>query len=839
MKRMLINANQDEWRIAITDGQNLLDLDIEFRGQEQTTANIYLGRVTRIEPSLEAAFVEYGGNRHGFLPIKEVAPEYYPQGTFDRNLEIKTVLQEGQQIVVQVEKEERGNKGAALTSYITLAGCYLVLMPNNPEAGGISRRIEGEEREELRSVLDSLQIPEGMGVIIRTAGVGKNIEELQWDLTSLVNVWKAIKESSEKGGKAPFLIHQESDAIIRAVRDHLRSDVNEIFVDTQEAYNRLSTYLTRVRPEFSNKIKLHQDKVPLFSFYQIESQTETVFQRKVRLPSGGEIVIDQTEALVAIDINSSRSTKGGDIEETALNTNLEAADEIARQLRLRDFGGLIIIDFIDMLPIRNKRAVEKQLRDALMHDRARVQVGAISRFGILEMSRQRLRTSLHESRQLICPRCHGQGTIRGVLSLTASLIRLLEENSAKESTAQVRLEVPVDVSTYLLNEKRHTIIDIEKRHNISIVIIGSPYLHTPDYKIKALTVHEYATQVGEKSSYELVSEPEAENIIESKAEEKPGRGRKDEPRVKSAELPSEPAPKAKGTAKNSSSQSSLIVRIFKHLLGSETPAPAKTSATEKHRKTTEEMPARPARATHSQQSSDRYQDRNTRGRYRRTNTNGSPNSGSSSPRSRSSQDESIDNKNVEDRNIGNESENTSIVGVGHSSSRPPRNPRQRSERTERPERTERSERPERANNHRSRNADENASPSEREKGPRRPYARNNRERNFDGEPKKEYPIVPPIDMNTPTAHNVSEVKEITQPVNMHISIQDRPVEISAPIVTPVTPVIAAEKKVEERKKPAFRAPPPPPVSSSLLDGDAPLMQVETAKKDRSEKKDGE
>lgn len=769
MNRMLINASQDEWRIALTEGSHLLDLDIEFKGQEQTTANIYKGKVSRIEPSLEAAFVDYGGNRHGFLPIKEIAPEYYPNGIFDRSLEIKNILQEGQQIIVQVEKEERGNKGAALTTYITLAGCYLVLMPNNPEAGGISRRIEGEEREELRSVLDALQLPAGMGVIIRTAGVGKSIEELQWDLTSLLNVWNAIKDSSDKGGKAPFLIHQESDAIIRAVRDYLRLEVEEIIVDSQEAFSRLHTYIERVRPEYVNKIKLHQDKVPLFSFYQIESQTETVFQRRVRLPSGGEIVIDQTEALVSIDINSSRSTKGGDIEETALNTNLEAADEIARQLRLRDFGGLVIIDFIDMVPMRNKRAVEKRLRDALRHDRARVQVGNISHFGILEMSRQRLRSSLHESRQLPCPRCHGQGIIRGVLSLASSLIHLLEEHAAKESTAQIRLEAPIDVATYLFNEKRPSIVEIEKRHNITILIIANPHLQTPDYQLKDITVHEYATSAHDKSSYELVSTPEAENIFETKTEEKITKAKKYEPRVKPAELPTKPAPKAKVAT------GGLLSKIFKHILGGESQAEKATTPTKEKKATEHSSSSMPRSPRHSTQERG---NRSGGNRQRR---------------------DSSERREPSDRREPRESSSE-----GNQYNKPRHN--------------------------RPRSNDDSGAPRKPNHRNARPNYNNERNRRTSNTPTPaaEAPVIAD-DQSTPVAslpiqHEAPMVATSILPAVSPI------IEQPIAIATAAAPVAPA-KQEEKKPRPAFRAPPPPPVSSSLLEGDAnTLMQVETAHK---------
>ncbi|WP_080260666.1 ribonuclease E, partial [Vibrio parahaemolyticus] len=438
MKRMLINATQkEELRVALVDGQRLFDLDIESPGHESKKANIYKGRITRIEPSLEAAFVDYGAERHGFLPLKEIAREYFPEGyTYQGRPSIKEVLTEGQEVIVQVEKEERGSKGAALTTFISLAGSYLVLMPNNPRAGGISRRIEGDERTQLKAALSTLELPQGMGLIVRTAGVGKSAEELEWDLNVLLNHWSAIKGAADSN-PAPFLIHQESNVIVRAIRDYLRRDIGEILIDSNTIYERAKEHIQLVRPDFINRVKKYEGEVPLFSHYQIESQIESAFQREVRLPSGGSIVIDPTEALTSIDINSARATKGGDIEETALNTNLEAADEIARQLRLRDLGGLVVIDFIDMTPVRHQREVENRLREAVRLDRARVQIGRISRFGLLEMSRQRLSPSLAEASHHICPRCRGTGVVRDNESLALSVLRLIEEEALKDNTAQV------------------------------------------------------------------------------------------------------------------------------------------------------------------------------------------------------------------------------------------------------------------------------------------------------------------------------------------------------------------------------------------------------------------
>ncbi|MGL5668211.1 MAG: ribonuclease E, partial [Shewanella sp.] len=458
MKRMLINATQsEELRVALVDGQQLYDLDIESPGHEQKKSNIYKGKITRVEPSLEAAFVDYGAERHGFLPLKEIAREYFPKGySFQGRPNIKEVVSEGQEVIVQIDKEERGNKGAALTTFISLAGSYLVLMPNNPRAGGISRRIEGDERTELKEAMADLEVPAGMGLIVRTAGVGKESTELKWDLKVLQHHWAAITEAAQSK-PAPFLIHQESNVIVRAIRDYLRRDVGEILIDHPRIFEEAKQHIALVRPDFVERVKLYEAEVPLFTHFQIESQIESAFQREVRLPSGGSIVIDPTEALTSIDINSARATKGGDIEETALNTNLEAADEIARQLRLRDLGGLVVIDFIDMTPVRHQREVENRLRDAVHHDRARVQLGRISRFGLMEMSRQRLRPSLEESAAHICPRCHGQGTIRSTESLALSILRLMEEEAIKENTSQIEAIVPVDVAAFLLNEKRKAI----------------------------------------------------------------------------------------------------------------------------------------------------------------------------------------------------------------------------------------------------------------------------------------------------------------------------------------------------------------------------------------------
>ncbi|MCK0714344.1 ribonuclease E [Chromohalobacter sarecensis] len=507
MKRMLINATQpEELRVALVDGQRLYDLDIESGAREQKKANIYRGRITRIEPSLEAAFVDFGAERHGFLPLKEISREYFSKEPSGRP-NIKEVLKEGQEVIVQVDKEERGNKGAALTTFISLAGRFLVLMPNNPRAGGISRRIEGDDRAQLKDAMGQLTVPDKMGVIVRTAGIGRSPEELQWDMDYLVQVWEAITEEAGKHS-APFLIYRESNVIIRAMRDYLRHDIGEVLIDSPEVHEEALHFIRQVMPSYQSKIKLYADDVPLFSRFQIESQIETAYQREVKLPSGGAVVIDHTEALVSIDINSARATRGSDIEETALQTNLEASDEIARQLRLRDIGGLVVIDFIDMTPAKNQREVENRVRDALKLDRARVQIGRISRFGLMEMSRQRLRPSLGETSGVVCPRCNGQGTIRDVRSISLSIMRLIEEEAMKERSSQIRAVLPVPVATYLLNEKRSVLNDIEQRQGVQVVLLPNPDMDTPHYDMQRLRDDQVNEEDGQRSSFELATETE-------------------------------------------------------------------------------------------------------------------------------------------------------------------------------------------------------------------------------------------------------------------------------------------------------------------------------------------
>lgn len=511
MEKMLINAAQtEEIRVALIKNNQLFDLDIECPGEVKKKGNIYKAVVTRREPSLDAVFVEYGSKRQGFLPLKEIAPEYLsrnPEEFGNEKPPITTLIREGQELLIQVDKEERGSKGAALTTFITLAGCYLVLMPNNPRSGGISRRIEGDERDELRETLNALSLPDEMGLIIRTAGVGKSQEELQDDLTMLCNQWESIKQAYNTE-LAPSLIHQEGDVIIRSIRDNLRKSISEIIIDDQISYIKAKQYIERVKPEFLPHLKLYNSSIPLFNFYMVESQIETAYQRQVMLPSGGALVIDRTEALVSIDINSAKATGGADIEATALNTNLEAADEIARQLRLRDLGGLVVIDFIDMSSSKNQRDVENRLKEALQADKARIQVGRISRFGLLEMSRQRLRLSLGETAQETCPRCEGRGTVRNIQSHGLSISRLIEEEALKDKTAEIQVQLPPEMATFIMNEKREFIREIEKRHGVSVVIVANPYMHSPQYAIARLK--EDNVGKSKKPSYTLIQQPELE-----------------------------------------------------------------------------------------------------------------------------------------------------------------------------------------------------------------------------------------------------------------------------------------------------------------------------------------
>src|SRR5450759_2819987 len=522
MKRMLFNATQaEELRVAIVDGQKLIDLDIESASKEQRKSNIYKGVITRVEPSLEAAFIDYGTDRHGFLPFKEVARAYFKAGVDVGRARIQDALKEGQELIVQVEKDERGNKGAALTTFISLAGRYLVLMPNNPRGGGVSRRIEGEDRNELRDTISQLEVPNGMSVIARTAGIGRSLEELQWDLNYLLQLWQAI-DGAAKTQSGAFLIYQESSLVIRAIRDYFHPDIGELLIDTEAIYEQAQQFMSHVMPANVHRVKLYKDDVPLFSRFQIEHQIETAYARQVPLPAGGAIVIDHTEALVSVDVNSARATKAGDIETTAFNTNLEAADEIARQLRLRDLGGLIVIDFIDMESTKNQREVENRLKEALRYDRARVQLGKISRFGLMELSRQRMRPALAESAHIACPRCHGTGHIRGTESTALHILRMIQEESMKDNSAQIVAQVPVDVATYLLNEKRAEFHSIESRLKVNIVLIPNIHLETPNYTVTRLKHEELNLAELPPPSYEMVAVPEkAEAQLPSAQQEQP------------------------------------------------------------------------------------------------------------------------------------------------------------------------------------------------------------------------------------------------------------------------------------------------------------------------------
>lgn len=565
MKRMLINATQpEELRIALVDGQRLYDLDIESSSREQTKSNIYKGKVVRIEPSLEAAFVDFGASRHGFLPFKEIARSIFGDKVGPGRFNVKDHLQVGQELIIQVEKPERGNKGAALTTFVSLAGRYLVLMPNNPRAGGVSRQIEGSDRAEAREAMSSVNIPAGMGMILRTAGVGKSAEELQWDLDYLLHIWEAI-ETAAREKPAPFLIYRESEVIIRAIRDYLRQDISEVVIDSPAVYERAREFMQQVMPQNINKLKLYNERDPLFTRYQIESQIESAFAREVSLPSGGSITIDHTEALISIDINSARATAGGDIEETALNTNLEASEEIARQLRLRDIGGLIVIDFIDMMNPRNQREVENRLRDAVHDDRARVQINRISRFGLLEMSRQRLRPSLGESSYIMCPRCSGTGHLRGVESLSLAVLRIIEEEAMKENTVKVVAQLPVEVATFLLNEKRNSLREIEDRLEVEIVLIPNPELETPRYKVQRIRQTDENRPEVQQSSYQIVDM----DVDETEGAEHTTKPVAATPAVQQV-IPSQPqpaAPEIHDETPGKVKAKGLITRLFGSLFG--------------------------------------------------------------------------------------------------------------------------------------------------------------------------------------------------------------------------------------------------------------------------------
>ncbi len=639
MKRILINATQqEEIRVAMVDGQYLYDLDIEHPFRAQKKANIYKGIITRVEPSLEAAFVNYGAERHGFLPFKEISREYWDTSKTKKNDKnkgrpsISDVIREGQEVLLQVDKEERGNKGAALTTQISLAGRYLVLMPNNPRAGGVSRRIEGDDRNKIREILDQLDLDEGMGAIVRTAGVGRELEELTWDMEYLKTLWAAIKDAHEQT-KAPTLLYQESNVIIRTLRDYFRKDVGEIIIDNDRVYQQAHDFINAVMPHNLSKLKHYTDTVPLFSRYQVEHQIESAFHREVTLPSGGAIVIDHTEALTSIDVNSARATKGRSIEETALNNNLEAADEVARQLRLRDLGGLVVIDFIDMQPNKNQRAVERQLRDALKVDRARVQISRISRFGLLEMSRQRLRPSLGESSQIVCPRCSGQGTIRGIESMALSILRLMEEEAMKEGTVEVVAQTPVKVATFILNEKRKSLTEVQARHNLQLTVLPNPELDTPHYEIirrKESDVEDSSIQ-----SYKQITKPEVQP--ESTKETMP---QNIETAVVSNVTPASPAPSPQTLveAKNPG----VVTRIFSALFGSK-----KVEKVEEEPKTRQRPEkSTPQNRNSSNTSNNRSRNNNPRNNANRSNNNRrNPNSNQNTNKNTRNQNAKVNNTN--------------------------------------------------------------------------------------------------------------------------------------------------------------------------------------------------
>ncbi|MCP4430329.1 MAG: Rne/Rng family ribonuclease [Gammaproteobacteria bacterium] len=647
MKRILINATQaEELRVAMVNGQRLYDLDIEAPSREQKKSNIYKGKITRIEPSLEAAFVNYGAERHGFLPFKEISKIYFSDNARDDNgkANIKDAIKVDQEIIVQIEKEERGNKGAALTSFISLAGRFLVAMPQNPRAGGVSRRIEGEDRDQLKKVLNDLTMPEGMGVIVRTAGVGRSVEEMQWDLDYLNQVWVAI-ENAAKERSAPFLIYQESDIVVRALRDHYKNDVGEILIDSGQAYQQAYDFMSMVMPNSLNKLKKFDDKLPLFNRFQIENQIESAFSREVTLPSGGAIVIDHTEALTSIDINSARATKGGDIEETAKNTNLEAADEIARQLRIRDLGGLIVIDFIDMMQNKNQREVETRLRNAVYDDRARVQIGRISRFGLLEMSRQRLRPSLGESSQIVCPRCSGQGSIRDVESLSLAVLRLLEEESLKDNTGKILAKIPVECATYLLNEKRDKVEGIEKRREVHLVIIPDPNLETPHFQLERVKDNDtHRHESNYKKSYEMTTDEEVVDLVEVSSSQTPKAEQAAVQRVQP------PAPKPKSIATQDTSEG-LFQKLIKVLFGGGDSSKESSKEKGSSKKST-------------QSSRSRSSNRSRNNNRNRSNQNRNRNSGNRSSSSKASQDKNKDRNNDPSADKNSEGDNRKSTEAG-------------------------------------------------------------------------------------------------------------------------------------------------------------------------------
>ena len=747
MKRMLINATQtEELRVALVDGQRLYDLDIESGSREQKKSNIYKGKITRIEPSLEAAFVDFGADRHGFLPLKEISKSYFSKNPGSGRVNIKEVMREGQEVIVQVDKEERGNKGAALTTMVSLAGRYLVLMPNNARAGGISRRIEGDERTELREAMKGVTVPDDMGVIVRTAGIGRSSEELQWDLDYLMQLWQAIHGASERRN-APCLLLQESNVVIRAIRDYLRQDIGEVLIDNQAAYDEAIGFVQQVMPQYESKFKLYEDKVPLFNRYQIESQIETAFQREVKLPSGGSIVIDPTEALVSIDINSARATKGADIEETATTTNCEAAEEIARQLRLRDMGGLVVIDFIDMHSNRNQREVENRLKNALEMDRARVQVGRISRFGLMEMSRQRLRPSLGETSGHVCPRCSGTGIVRDLPSLSLSILRLIEEEAAKENTGQIRAEVPLNVGSFLLNEKREVIADIENRHNARVVVLPNPHMDTPHYEVTRLRPDD--SLIGQ-ASHEQNFEPDMDFGLVVEAKEP---AKTQDAAVKAVAAARAPAPQKSFFKKLSES--------FSGLFGSEEeteekPKTPKNKSTGGRNQRTSQNNRRPQNNRRTERDADNKGERKTERPARNEKNSDRPaRNKPADSRDRNDSNEKSEPRNNRNRNVKRDNDNK----------------RDNDKRDERP-----TKKPE---------AQSGSSDDNQEKAPRRPRNNGQRRRNRQERPR-----------------NNNEKNTTEAAVSNDRSVKPVDVKVSAPSAAPSAP---AENKATESKAPENKA----------------------------------
>ena len=747
MKRMLINATQtEELRVALVDGQRLYDLDIESGSREQKKSNIYKGKITRIEPSLEAAFVDFGADRHGFLPLKEISKTYFSKNPGSGRINIKEVMREGQEVIVQVDKEERGNKGAALTTMVSLAGRYLVLMPNNARAGGISRRIEGDERTELREAMKGVTVPDDMGVIVRTAGIGRSSEELQWDLDYLMQLWQAIHGASERRN-APCLLLQESNVVIRAIRDYLRQDIGEVLIDNQAAYDEAIGFVQQVMPQYESKFKLYEDKVPLFNRYQIESQIETAFQREVKLPSGGSIVIDPTEALVSIDINSARATKGADIEETATTTNCEAAEEIARQLRLRDMGGLVVIDFIDMHSNRNQREVENRLKNALEMDRARVQVGRISRFGLMEMSRQRLRPSLGETSGHVCPRCSGTGIVRDLPSLSLSILRLIEEEAAKENTGQIRAEVPLNVGSFLLNEKREVIADIENRHNARVVVLPNPHMDTPHYEVTRLRPDD--SLIGQ-ASHEQNFEPDMDFGLDVEAKEP---AKTQDAAVKAVAAARAPAPQKSFFKKLTESLSGLFGSEEET---EEKPKTPKNKSNGGRNQRTSQNNRRPQNNRRTERDADNKGERKTERPARNEKNSDRPaRNKPADSRDRNDSNEKPEPRNNRNRNVKRDNDNK----------------RDNDKRDERP-----TKKPE---------AQSGSSDDNQEKAPRRPRNNGQRRRNRQERPR-----------------NNNEKNTTEAAVSNDRSVKPVDVKVSAPSAAPSAP---AENKATESKAPENKA----------------------------------